>query len=268
MNRRVRTESGYGTTLAVAALTLCTLAFFCGCDDFGNIDIDEIVDVLAGTEPGGSMDPGESDDCQFRNDGECDDGRPGSITGVCPAGSDPEDCDGVGGGSSDDCLNNLDRFSGTYSLSVISRELGIQDYSTEGVDICGAGEEFFGDLPTSATISVSGNSASMSVDINSTRYSASGTFQGPTAPKKPLIGGTFYESTNSAVTPGVNSCGAESPYIFDSRQFSEDGGQTTLTLFVYTQVDAINIVVEAFFVADDSEVLSPCHGVIILQGTI
>ena len=165
------------------------------------------------------------------------------------------------------CMDNLDRFSGTYSLSVISRELGVQDYSTVGEDLCGPGAEFFGDLPTSATLSVSGNTASLSVNINSEWYSATGTFEGPSAPKKPLIGGTFYTSTNSSVTPGVNSCGTESPYISHSRQFPEDGGQTTLTLWVYGQKDAINIVAESFWIADGSEILSPCHGVIILQGT-
>ena len=247
MKRSVRNHSGYSSRLAIATLALCAVAFSIGCAGLGGVG------------------PGASDDCPYRNDGECDDGRAGAITSLCAAGSDPEDCDGVGGGSTN-CLDNLDRFSGTYSLSVISRELGVQDYSTVGEDICGPGAEFFGAMPTSATFSVTGNSANLSVNINSVWYSASGVFQGPSAPVKPLVGGTFYETTSS-VTQGVNSCGTESPYISDSRQFPEDGGQTTLSLWIYAQEDAIHVVAEVFWIADDSEILSSCHGVIIFQGT-
>jgi len=164
-----------------------------------------------------------------------------------------------------DCLDNLDRFSGTYSLSVISKEVGIQDYSTQGEDICGPGEEFFGDLPTSATIYVNGKSATLEVNINSETYSASGTFQGPTAPKKPLVGGTYYE-TSTALSTVINSCGTESPYFSFLKEIAEDGGQTSLTMWVYGQEDAINVVAESFWIADDSEILSSCHGLIIFQG--
>ena len=34
-------------------------------------------------------------ECRYRNDGWCDDGRPGSATDVCAYGTDPEDCDPV-----------------------------------------------------------------------------------------------------------------------------------------------------------------------------
>ena len=164
------------------------------------------------------------------------------------------------------CMDNLDRFSGTYALSIVSRELGIQDYSTVGEELCGPGLEFFGDLPTSATISVTGNTATMIPNVSSVTYSVSGAIQDPTTPVKPLVGGIFYQ-TSSSVAPGVNSCGAESPYVSDLRQYAEDGGQTTLTVWVYAQEDAINVVAESFWIADDSEVLSSCHGVIIFQGT-
>ncbi|HNQ23535.1 MAG TPA: hypothetical protein PKK06_10615 [Phycisphaerae bacterium] len=33
--------------------------------------------------------------CPYRNDGECDDGRPGSLSDLCSYGTDPEDCAGV-----------------------------------------------------------------------------------------------------------------------------------------------------------------------------
>ena len=306
MKPRVLNESGVGAKLAVAALTIYTIAYLSGCGGLGAGDLGTIIGALDETEPGGNVGPGGPDTCLYRNDSECDDGRAGSITSLCPAGSDPEDCDGVGGnsdgddcpftndgecddgrtgsdtsicpfgtdsadcdtagGGSTECLDNLDRFSGSYSLSVVSRELGVQNYSTEGEDICGPGEEFFGNLPTSATISVSGSNATISVNINAEWYSASGTFRGPSAPTKPLIGGTFYER-NSSVTPGVNSCGTESPYFSDMRDFPEDGGQTTVTLWVYGQVDAINVVAEVFWIADDNNILSPCHGLIIFQGT-
>jgi len=162
------------------------------------------------------------------------------------------------------CLDNLDRFAGTYSLSVVSRQLGITDY-TDGEEICGTGNDFFGDLPTNAIISVAGNAGTLSVNINNEWYAGSGPFEGPTAPKKPLVGGGFYETSNPS--PAVNSCGTESPYFSFSKKLAEDGGQTSLTLWVYAQEDAINIVGEAFWLADDSEILSPCHGVIIFQGT-
>jgi hypothetical protein len=35
---------------------------------------------------------GCTDTCPHANDGECDDGRPGSVTGVCPRGTDCTDC--------------------------------------------------------------------------------------------------------------------------------------------------------------------------------
>ena len=76
MNRRIRGENSCGTKIAVAAMTLCGLAFLSGCPD---LDLSGI--------------------CLFRNDGECDDGRPGSITSLCPFGTDPEDCDGTDGGT-------------------------------------------------------------------------------------------------------------------------------------------------------------------------
>jgi len=164
------------------------------------------------------------------------------------------------------CMDNLDRFSGTYELTIVSRELGIQDYAGQGEEICGPGVEYFGGLPTSATITVSGNTATFETNINSKAYSGSGTFKGPTEPKKPLVGGTFYEKSSS-VTPGVNSCGTKSPYFTVSKDYAEDGGQTSLNIFVYGQEDAINIVSESFWIADDSEILSRCHGVVILQGT-
>lgn len=40
-----------------------------------------------------------TDTCTWAGDGECDDGRPGAITGVCPLGSDCMDCGPVGAGS-------------------------------------------------------------------------------------------------------------------------------------------------------------------------
>ena len=123
------------------------------------------------------------------------------------------------------CMDNLDRFSGTYTLAVKSREVGIQDYSTQGTEICGQGSDFFGDLPNIATITVNGNSGTLSVNINNEWYSGSGIFEGSSAPKKPLVGGTYFETSNS-VTPGVNSCGAESPLFTISKKFPEEGGQT------------------------------------------
>lgn len=244
MNREIRRASRNAARLAVGIVTLCVLGPFSGCTDSGDLDVDAIVDALGdGNGNGGGS---GSNECVFSNDGECDDGTSGGSAG---------------------CLDNLDRFSGTYSLSVLSRELGIQDHSTEGVDICGPGNEFFGALPTSATISVNGSSVVVSVNIESEKYSASGSIQGPSAPVKPLVGGTFFETSNASVTPGVNSCGVESPFIVDSRTFPEDGGQTTLTVWVYLQEDAVNVVAESFWIADDSPILSRCHGVIILQGT-
>eukprot|EP01047_Picozoa_sp_COSAG01_P125825 COSAG01_NODE_54910_length_329_cov_0.491304_1_plen_109_part_11 len=36
---------------------------------------------------------GGSNTCAFRNDGECDDGRPGAHTSMCLRGTDANDCD-------------------------------------------------------------------------------------------------------------------------------------------------------------------------------
>jgi hypothetical protein len=36
--------------------------------------------------------PDDIEFCAYRGDGECDDGRPGAVTAVCPAGSDTADC--------------------------------------------------------------------------------------------------------------------------------------------------------------------------------
>lgn len=85
MKPRTLNETGYGSKLAVAAMTLCTLASLYGCVDLGDLDFGEIVDALGGG------------DCPVANDGKCDDGRPGSATSICPFGTDSADCDGLGG---------------------------------------------------------------------------------------------------------------------------------------------------------------------------
>jgi len=164
-----------------------------------------------------------------------------------------------------DCMGNLERFSGTYSLDVVSKELGIQDYQADGEEICGPGDEFFGESPTTAIITVSGQSATLKVNINGEWYDGSGAFQKPSTPKKPLVGDAFYKKSFS-VEPGINSCNAKSPYFSIKKSFSEDGGSTDLTLWVYMQKDAINIVAEPYWSEDGWEILSKCHGVIILQG--
>jgi len=165
-----------------------------------------------------------------------------------------------------DCMDNLDRFAGTYLLEVKSKEVGIQDYQEDGEIICGKGEDFFGALPASVTIEVNGNTASMKTNVDSKSYSISGTFQQPTEPKIPLVQGSFYKSLES-VKQVLNSCGTKSTYISELKKYADDEGQTTETVFVYAQKDALYIVVDSFWIADESEILSPCHGVMIIQGT-
>lgn len=86
MNRRISGQNTCGTKIAVAAMTLCGLGFLSGCPDF---DLSSLAGLLGGLD--------DTATCIYRNDGECDDGRPGSMTSLCPFGTDPEDCDGTGG---------------------------------------------------------------------------------------------------------------------------------------------------------------------------
>jgi len=162
------------------------------------------------------------------------------------------------------CLDNLDRFAGVYTLSVISKEVGIPDYSN-GAAICGAGGEYFGDIPTLGTITVDGKTATLSISTDSPLFPASGDFKQETVPKIPLVAGSFYKTSTTA-KPVANSCGTKSPYFTITKKYAEDNGQTTLTLQVYTQEDALTIVSESFWIEDNSKILSPCHGVMVLQG--
>jgi len=162
----------------------------------------------------------------------------------------------------DDCTDNLDRFSGIYSLAVSSRELGIADYSSEGEAICGTGNDFFDDIPSIGSIIVNGNQVTLSADD----YSVSASVQDPTEPKIPLINGTFYKESSSLVSTANNSCGTKSPYVVGQDSFPEDGGTTTFSAWVYLQDNAISVVAEVFWIEDESEILSSCHGVIVIQG--
>jgi len=159
------------------------------------------------------------------------------------------------------CMDNLERFDGTYDISLLSRELGIVDYATEGAIICGAGDDFFGDFPSSVTLVVENGVATITVGPQT----YTGTFEGPSAPKKPLVSDRFYEDVTARPT-GVNSCGAESPYFSFTDAFAEDDGQTTLQVWVYAQEDAVYVVEESFWIADETQILSQCHGVAVLEG--
>ena len=70
------------------------------CSGCGSKVLIDAAAAVAMVASGQSIDVGPScvNTCQFANDGECDDGRPGAISSVCDAGSDCNDCDGGGGG--------------------------------------------------------------------------------------------------------------------------------------------------------------------------
>lgn len=61
--------------------------------------------------------------CEYRNDGDCDDGRPGSDYDLCPYGTDDNDCEATCGGDGptdgscrspgDDCTSTSDCCQGT-----------------------------------------------------------------------------------------------------------------------------------------------------------
>ncbi len=75
-------------------------------DGSGFVERDRLTfDNMLRVGGGGSSGPGPSpggggqNSCAFAFDGECDDGRPGSITSLCSFGTDSADCGGGGSGA-------------------------------------------------------------------------------------------------------------------------------------------------------------------------
>lgn len=80
-----------------AAMTLCGLAFLPGCRGFNPSRIlDDVSELILDSAAVGVVDLVFDDIlsslCEFRNNGQCDDGRPGALTELCPLGTDSEDC--------------------------------------------------------------------------------------------------------------------------------------------------------------------------------
>jgi len=67
------------------------------------------IELNNGASGGGSNPDPNCDTCTWALDGECDNGLPGSVTALCPVGTDCTDCANIGGGGSSgySCINSV-----------------------------------------------------------------------------------------------------------------------------------------------------------------
>ena len=83
-----------------------------GCGGCGGKFLVDAGAAVAFVADGGSVDvPSCDNTCQFADDGECDDGRPGAVSAACGSGTDCNDCGGGGGGPACNDDNNGCQFA-------------------------------------------------------------------------------------------------------------------------------------------------------------
>ncbi len=181
--------------VAMFGAMLCGLTLLIGCDPGQICDI--VPELCDPPTP-----------CPFRNDGECDDGRPGAETALCDFGTDPEDCGGTTPGDSTTDL------TGTWRINE-------SDSSN-----CG------GDGSTTGTWTVTQTGSSVTVQSGSRNITLSGTLTGNTLNLQgsfPEDGGTTAVTrSNITVGPTGNTISGTETWLW-SDGFDSCSGTTTIS---------------------------------------